>query len=71
MGKSKKAKLVRTTEVPVEGMPTIEELAGVMSARDYSMLKKAGNVDGIAERLRTSTKEGLTEDDNGLEARRE
>ncbi len=67
--KAKSVEVERTDTVPFELAPTIEEISGLMEAKDYSMLKKAGDVEGIAERLKTNLKTGIGAEDNS-DARR-
>lgn len=41
-----------------------------MEPKDYTVLKGAGNVEGLMQRLRTNDKTGLTEDEATIERRR-
>ena len=69
MGKKKKEEIERTDTAPFELAPSIEEVQGLMEAKDYNLLKKTGDVEGLAERLKTNLKTGLSSEDN-LDARR-
>jgi hypothetical protein len=64
MSKKKGGVVPHSDTVPFELAPSIEEISGIMEAKDYSMLKKAGDVEGIAERLKTNVKSGLGAEDN-------
>lgn len=68
---AKQAKMgERSEELPFEGAITMEELQGLMEPKDYTILKKAGNVEGVMARLRTDPKMGLTEAEADLQKRR-
>lgn len=55
--------------VPFDGAPTRSELQELFDARDLNLLKKMGGVEGLASRLKSSEKSGLTDDEDTLSKR--
>ena len=64
MGKKKSGSVERTDQAPFELAPSIAEIQGLMEAKDYNLLKKTGDVEGVAERLKCNLQTGLAADDD-------